>query len=116
MNHLSVRNINHNHEKCPIKDAVVRARVHSDLKNKVENVLIRLGLTMTEAIVLYLSQIELRGGIPFEITIPNEETAQAIQNAREGKNLVYCEDVEDMFKKMGIKCSSQSTKKNSKET
>ena len=114
MSHSLASNIHH--EQRPIKDAVVRARVSADLKDNVENVLSRLGMTMTEAIILYLSQIKLKGGIPFDIKLPNKETAQAIKNAREGKNLVYCKDVDDMFKKMGVKCSSRSTKKSSKET
>ena len=103
------------HQNNIVKDAVVRARVSSALKHKVEDVLERLGLTMTEAIALYLSQIELHNGIPFKIKIPNEETAKAIKNAQEGKNLVYCKDGKDMFKKLGVKCSKQSTKKSSKK-
>jgi DNA-damage-inducible protein J len=84
------------------KDVVVRARINSKLKHDVEGVLDGLGLSMSEAITLYLAQIKLRGGIPFPIEIPNEETTKAIHEARLGKGVVVCKDADDMFRKLGI--------------
>jgi len=84
------------------RTTVVRARVSSDLKNDVEIVLNCLGMTMSDAINMYLFQIRLKNGIPFEIKIPNAETAQEIREARKGKGVVVCKTAEDMFEKLGI--------------
>lgn len=92
----------HHSKQNLIKDVVVRARVNSALKHDVEILLNGLGLTMSEAISVYLSQIKLRGGIPFPVEIPNKETAKAIREAKAGKGVVVCKNADDMFKKLGI--------------
>jgi len=55
-----------------MKEAVVRARVSIDLKSEAEEVFEELGLTTTEAIRLFLSQVRLRRGLPFHVTLPGE--------------------------------------------
>ena len=57
-----------------MQDAVVRARVDSRLKNETEEVFEKLGLTTTEAIRLFLAQVKLRGGLPFEVRIPTDNS------------------------------------------
>lgn len=84
------------------KDDVVRVRVNSRLKHDVKYVLDELGLSISEAITLYLAQIKLKGGIPFPVEIPNAETAKAIREARSGKGVVVCKNPKDMFEKLGI--------------
>ena len=44
-------------------------------------------ISLSDAINLFLTQSVLNKGIPFKIEIPNEETQQAIQEARIGKNM-----------------------------
>ena len=34
--------------------------------------------------------------------IPNDETIKALNDIKNKKNLVYCKDADDMFKKLGI--------------
>ena len=53
------------------KTATLNFRVNPDLKNRVENILSSLGLTMSSAIDIYLNQISLTGGIPFPLKLPN---------------------------------------------
>ena len=55
-----------------MNDAVVRARVASDLKEEAEEVFEELGLTTTEAIRMFLSQVRLRRGMPFSVTLPTD--------------------------------------------
>lgn len=52
-----------------MKDAVVRARVATDLKLEAEEVFEELGLTTTEAIRMFLAQVRLRRGMPFSVTL-----------------------------------------------
>jgi len=52
------------------KTAVVTARVEPELKKEAEKVLSLVGLTMSQAMILYLRQIVYQRGIPFELTAP----------------------------------------------
>lgn len=51
------------------KDANVFARVDSAVKEEAEGILSRLGLPMSNAINLFLNQIILRQGLPFEVSL-----------------------------------------------
>jgi len=84
------------------KTATVRARIEPDLKNKAEKVFRELGLSTTQAISLFYKQVELRKGLPFEVVIPNDITRRTFSNTDTGKDLIICEDADDMFKKLGI--------------
>ena len=81
---------------------MIVARIEPDLKTDAEKILKKLGLSTTEAINLFLSQIRLHKGLPFEIKIPNKTTLETFRKTDEGKELVKCKDAEDMFKKLGI--------------
>jgi DNA-damage-inducible protein J len=82
------------------KTQTVRARVAPDLKRDAEAVLKKIGLTSSEAITLFLTQVKLSQGLPFPVRIPNKQTRQAIRDAREGKNAEEFESVADWKKKM----------------
>jgi DNA-damage-inducible protein J len=68
------------------KTAVIHARVEPKLKKKAETVFKRLGLSSTDAIRLFYTQVELNNGLPFEVRIPNEETLQALRELDESKD------------------------------
>jgi DNA-damage-inducible protein J len=84
------------------KTSTVRARIKPELKNKAEQVFRNLGLSTTQAITLFYRQVELQNGLPFDVVIPNETTRRTFSDTDAGRNLVVCEDAEDMFKKLGI--------------
>ena len=69
------------------KSAMIRARVEPPLKQDAEKVLDKLGMTPTEAITLFYSQVKLQRGLPFSVNIPNKETARAIRETRARKNV-----------------------------
>ena len=85
-----------------VKSETVRARVSPTLKHDVESVLEKLGLSMSEAIVLFMSQIKLKKGLPFEVRIPNRVTRKTLDDADKGKGLHKAEDVKDLFDQLGI--------------
>jgi DNA-damage-inducible protein J len=84
------------------KTAMITTRVDPDLKADAEKVLSKLGISTTEAINIFLSQVRLRRGLPFDVKIPNKTTLRAMKDAEERRNLTECEDAEDMFRKLGI--------------
>ena len=58
-----------------------------EIKNRAKEIFKELGITMGEAVNIFLSQVALHKGIPFEVKIPNEETKKAIEDARKGINM-----------------------------
>ena len=58
-----------------------------EAKQKAKEIFKELGLTMGEAVYIFLHQVALHKGLPFEVKIPNEETKKAIEDARKGINM-----------------------------
>ncbi len=55
-----------------MKDAIVRARVEPRLKQEAESVFESLGISTTEAIRMFLTQVKMRRGLPFAVEIPRD--------------------------------------------
>lgn len=53
------------------RTATVRARMSPELKESVEEVFSELGLTSSQAIVLFYKQIQLHKGLPFAVRLPH---------------------------------------------
>ncbi len=70
-----------------MKTAIINARVKPDLKNDVEAILGKLGITTTQAITMFFEQVRINKGIPFELKIPSDETLQALEDARANRDL-----------------------------
>jgi len=45
------------------------------------------GITASDAINIFLNEVRLKGGLPFEMRLP-KETFQVIKDAREYKNMI----------------------------
>ena len=58
-----------------------------EVKAKAKEIFKELGITMGEAVNIFLSQVALHKGLPFEVKIPNEETKKAIEETRKGINM-----------------------------
>jgi DNA-damage-inducible protein J len=84
------------------KSTTVRARVEPMLKHDVELVLDELGLSVSEAIELFLRQVKLQKGIPFAIKIPNAVTLKTFEDTDKKKNLVKHKSAKAMFDKLGL--------------
>ena len=84
------------------KTATVRARIEPNLKNDVEDLFKKLGLSTTEAINLFYRQVKMRNGLPFSVIIPNETTEKVFKDSDAERNLIRCDDADDMFDKLGI--------------
>ena len=70
------------------KTAMIMARIEPDLKTDAEKILKKLGLSTTEAINLFLSQIRLHKGLPFEVKIPNKTTLETFKKPMQAKSLL----------------------------
>ncbi len=79
------------------KTATIQTRVDPVIKNNAQIILKKLNISMSEAISMYLSQITLHNGIPFELKIPNEVTAKTLKDAENRKNLHHVDSVDELF-------------------
>jgi len=84
------------------KTSTVRARIEPGLKQDVEELFKKIGLSTTEAINLFYRQVKLRNGLPFSVVIPNKTTEKVFKDTDAKRNLIRCEDANDMFDKLGI--------------
>ena len=65
------------------KTETLHVRIDPDTKRSTDEILSVLGLST--AVNIFLHQIVLRGGLPFQITLPtpNDETLAAMREARD---------------------------------
>lgn len=84
------------------KSAMVRARIEPELKKQTEEIFKQLGLSVTQAITLFYSQVNAHHGLPFNVVIPSRETLNTFEATDVGEDLVVCKDADEMFNKLGI--------------
>ena len=84
------------------KSAYVRARIEPALKIEAEAIFNEFGVTATQVITMLYKQVSRKHEIPLDLSLPNKETAKAIEEARKEEGIVRCKDVDDMFDKLGI--------------
>ena len=85
------------------KTDTLHIRVEPSVKQKAEETLNELGLSVSDAVNVFLNQVILNDGIPFEIRKPkyNKETIQAMEDTKNGKNLSKTFDnVDEMFEEL----------------
>jgi DNA-damage-inducible protein J len=58
----------------PVKESYVRARVDNRLKRDSELILHELGLTTTDAIRIFLHQVRLHKGLPFDLRLKEDNS------------------------------------------
>jgi len=85
-----------------MKTATVRARIEPELKLEVEQVFNELGLSFSQAIELFLTQVKLNHGLPYEIRIPKTLTLKTFEETDNKKNLIHHKSVKAMFDKLGM--------------
>jgi len=57
-----------------LKETYVRARVDDRLKRESEEILDALGLSTTEAIRIFLHQVRLHKGLPFDLRLKEDNS------------------------------------------
>jgi DNA-damage-inducible protein J len=80
--------------------AIVQVRIDEQTKTQAKKVLSALHLSMSEAICLFLRQVVLHRGIPFEIKIPNALTAKTLRESEEGIDLHRVSTVDELFEEL----------------
>ncbi len=96
------------------RTANVFARVEPEIKEQAESILDQLGIPMSNAVGMFLRQIVIHRGIPFEIKLPSKHPlvmdelskehfdAELLKGINEIENgqVFSADDVEDEMRKM----------------
>lgn len=85
------------------KSDVVRARIESTLKHEAERIFHRLGLTHSQAILLFYRQVTLSRGLPFDVRVPNATTLAALEEAEDSSALPRYTSVDALFDELESK-------------
>lgn len=80
----------------------VRARIDPKIKQEAAEVLVRMGLTVSDVCRMALTRVAHEKRLPFSLEIPNEETRKAFEDIDRREGLHYAKDADDMFKQLGI--------------
>lgn len=95
------------------KTANVFTRVDPEIKEQAENILNQLGIPMSNAIGMFLRQIVLHNGIPFEIKLPESKPLNHNRLSAEELDAALNEGYEDIVN--GRVVSSEEVKSEMKK-
>lgn len=59
-----------------MSETVIRSRIDSSIKLEAQSLLERFGLTMSDAIRLFLHQVVIEKGLPFQVKLPKAEALE----------------------------------------
>ncbi|MEL6408518.1 MAG: type II toxin-antitoxin system RelB/DinJ family antitoxin [Chloroflexota bacterium] len=88
------------HSERIMKDRI-HTRIDADVKAEVSQIFSRLGLTESDAIRLFYSQVQLHQGLPFAVKIPNDDTIAAMQE--DLSNAKRYDSVDALFDELDVK-------------
>ncbi len=71
-------------------------RLDAQIKAEAFAIFKQIGMKPAQAVNLFLRQVTLQGGIPFEIKVPNAETIEAMEELANGDGTRY-KNTAEMF-------------------
>lgn len=82
-------------------DALVRARIPKDTKDRAVAALDKMGLSTSDVIRLVMMRVAEEGKLPFEVRTPNVATRRSMAQLESGKGERF-ESADALFKDLGI--------------
>jgi DNA-damage-inducible protein J len=79
------------------KTASINVRIEPALKERAEQIFAALGVSTSDAIGMFLRQVVLRRGMPFDLSIPNAETIAALEELDRGGGGVFQGSTRELF-------------------
>lgn len=84
------------------QDDVVRTRIEQELKAGATEVLEGMGLTVSQAIRMFLIQVVQDKELPFKVKSPNAKTRAVMEATDRGENLREYSSPEALYRDLGI--------------
>lgn len=75
-------------------------KLDTRVKQEAQEIFAQLGLTLGEAVNLFLNQVRLNKGLPFEVKIPNAKTKKILNEARDSINMQET-SLDELIKDLG---------------
>jgi DNA-damage-inducible protein J len=85
------------------RTSYINARVEPKLKAAANKTLKKVGISASDAITLFLHQVVLHQGLPFEVRVPNAKTIRAIRelkNSKSPKTSLRASTADELFTKI----------------
>lgn len=82
-------------------DTYVRARIDTGTKERAAEALEAMGLSISDAIRLLMLRVADEQRLPFEVKVPNAESAKAIHDLADGKGKRFT-DGDALFEDLGL--------------
>ncbi len=82
------------------KTATIQARLTPATKDSAQKVLDKLNISMSEAISIFLTQVTLHNGIPFDVKIPNSLTEETLLKSEEGKAIHVVKNKKQLLREL----------------
>lgn len=73
------------------KNKSIIIKIESSFKERVESIFEELGITTSQAISIFLKQVELNRGLPFDIKLPNtpnQLTQKTLESSQQEEDLL----------------------------
>lgn len=89
------------------KTANLSIRIDPTTKDAVEELFSNFGITITDAVNIFLHQSLLTGGLPFSVQLPKPNTItlaamKEIERMSDNKTSTSSQSVDEFFKDMGL--------------
>ena len=81
---------------------VVRARIDGHLKEEATAILAAMGLTVSDFVRIGLTKVVNERGLPFDMHVPNQLTAETLTRSEQGEDLYCAKDADALFDELGI--------------
>ncbi len=97
-----------------MNDSVIRSRIDPAIKEQASHLLRKMGLSMSDAIRLFLHQVIADKGLPFEVKAPNETTVAAARAAERGE--LERTSLKGIARDWEAACAKSSRRRSSRKT
>jgi DNA-damage-inducible protein J len=78
----------------------IQVRVDPPTKAQAMDIFKVLGMSLSEGVCLFLRQVVMHRGIPFELKIPNERTDKVLRESEQGVDLRAVSTVDELFEEL----------------
>jgi DNA-damage-inducible protein J len=79
------------------KTGFITARIEPKLKARAGRVLAKVGVSTTDAITMFMRQVVLHDGLPFEVRVPNSRTRKAVEDLEAGGGETFDGSAKEIF-------------------
>ncbi len=80
-----------------MSSTMIHVRIDEELKKEAQQVFEQMGLSMSEAIRLFLRRTTAEHALPFEVRVPNAVTQETLEKAERGEDVHPMGDIDAFF-------------------